>query len=101
MLLETIFCTVFFVLPLVGMFALVIRAALRREALEQFKMRKKRQLGRRERLDLSAFKKRPYTYPVPMFENRRVLHYQLVECRVHQPLQFPRLKHRANPRAGP
>lgn len=104
MLLETLFCTVFFVLPLVGMFALVIRAALRREAEDQLAMRSKRQLcriGRRGRLDLSRFKKRHSIYPVHKFENKRVLYYQLVECRIQHPLQFGLLKRRANPRAGP
>lgn len=101
MLLETLFCTVFFVLPLVGMFALVIKAAMRKEVSEQLSSRRAQHLGRRERLDLTRFKKRYHTYPVPMFENRRVLQYQLIECKMHQPLQLNILKQRANPRAGP
>ena len=101
MLLETLFCTVFFVVPLVSMFALVIKAAMRKEAAEQLSMRKECHLGRNKRLNLARFKKRYEAYPVSLFENRRILEYQLVECHMHHPLQFAILKQRANPRAGP
>lgn len=96
MLLETLFCIGFFLLPLVGMFMLVIRAAIKAGAPHKLRTQKIR-----EKLDINRFKKRKSTYPVPVFENQKVLDYQLIESQIHQSLHLNILKERAHPRAGP
>lgn len=96
MLLETLFCIGFFLLPLVGMFMLVIRAAIKMGAPHKLRPQKVR-----EKLDINRFKKRNNTYLVPVFENSKVLDYQLIESRIHQSLHLNIMKERAHPRAGP
>lgn len=101
MLLETLFCIGFFLLPLVGMFMLVIRAAIKAGAPHKLRTQKLRPQEVREKLDINRFKKRKSTYPVPVFENQKVLEYQLIESQIHQSLHLNILKERAHPRAGP
>lgn len=96
MLLETLFCIGFFVLPLVGMFVLVIRAAIKAEVPQKLRPQQIR-----EKLDINRFKKRKNTYPVPVFANQKILEYQLIESQVHQSLHLNIIKERAHPRAGP
>lgn len=96
MLLETLFCIGFFLLPLVGMFMLVISAAIKAGASHNLRAEKIR-----EKLDINRFKKRKSTYPVPVFENQKVLDYQLIESQIRQSLHLNIIKERAHPRAGP
>ena len=91
MLLEALFCIGFFLLPLVGMLALIIKAALRAEEPKKI----------REKLNLSRFRKRRRVYPALVFENHEVVDYQLIESKVHKSLHLNKLKGRVHPRAGP
>lgn len=101
MLLETLFCIGFFLLPLVGMFMLVIRAAIKMGVPDKLRSEKLRSQGSRGKLDINRFKKRNNTYGVPVFANSKVLDYQLIESKNHQSLYLNIMKERANPRAGP
>ena len=92
MLLETLFCIGFFLLPLVGMFMLIISAAIKMGVPDKL---------RSEKLDFSKLRKRNNTYVVPAFENLKVLDYQLIESRNHQSLYLNIMKEKAHPRAGP
>jgi len=91
MLLEDLFCIGFFLLPLVGMFALVIRAAIRAEVPQKI----------REKLEVSRLKKRKSSCPIPTFANQKVFDYQLIESQVHHSLHLNIIKEKAHPRAGP
>lgn len=91
MLLETLFCIGFFLLPLVGMFALIIRAAMKTEGVQEI----------REKLDINRFKKRKSNVPIPVFANQKVFDYQLIESQLHRSLHLNKIKEKVHPRAGP
>lgn len=91
MLLETLFCIGFFLLPLAGMFALIIRGAIKAEGPQEL----------REKLTIKRMGKRGMPYIIPVFANQKIFDYQLIESRVHRPLYFSRFKEKAHPRAGP
>lgn len=91
MLLETLFCIGFFLLPLVGMFALIIRGAIKAEGPQEVQ----------GKLVIKRFGKRTNPYTIPVFANQKVFDYQLIESQVHRSLYFTKFKERAHPRAGP
>lgn len=101
MLLEMMFCIGFFVVPLIGMFILVIKAAMktewREEKIESWK--KQQEQG----LRMLRMRKQEHTYskPVLVFAHPEIMDYQLKEGQAHRRPYSERFKGKANPRAGP
>ncbi|MBE6023247.1 MAG: hypothetical protein E7231_08450 [Cellulosilyticum sp.] len=90
---ELIFCTVFFIVPILGMFGLVIGRVLRGEREEVSNHKVKKQIH--------SLKKAKHAAGGWLFAKDRVMAYQLIESQVHMPLQLSRFKEKAHPRAGP
>lgn len=89
---ELLFCTVFFVAPVVGMIAMIIVGGLKEV------MKGKNVASNKPRV---SFRKRKQILPFQMFEDSRIMEYQLVESQVHIPVQFNLLKKKNQPRDGP
>ena len=92
---ELLFCTIFFLVPILGMISMVIGNVLKGGRQETSS---RHHVGRTM---LSLNKKREKTLPAPVFASPKVMEYQLVESRVHIPLQLTRFKEGTRPRAGP
>lgn len=88
-LVELLFCLVFFVLPVVGMFAAVIRRVV-----------KEGRLLDKEHEEVERIRAKGVFRP-PIFASRRIMEYQLIESQIHIPLQLTRIKERTHQRAGP
>lgn len=85
MLLQMMFCVVFFGLPLLGMVAGVIKRVAKNLAAGEY-------------IEERAYKESRVKQFVPVLENPKIVYYQLVESRVHKPM---RLKGKYQCRAGP
>ena len=89
---ELLFCTVFFVVPVVGMAITVIVSVLKGV---------KKGEGVASDQQRWRLRKREKSLSFPVFRNHRGMEYQLVESHVHIPIQFNPLKEDHQPRAGP
>ena len=90
MLLQMMFCVVFFGLPLLGMVAGVIKRVAKNLAAGEY-------------IEERAYKESRVKQFVPVLENPKIVYYQLVESRVHKPMVHKpmRLKGKYQCRAGP
>lgn len=88
-LVELLFCVVFFVLPVLGMFAAVIRRVV-----------KEGRLLNKEHEEVKRIRAKRAFRP-PVFECPRIMEYQLVESQIQIPLHLTRIKERTHQRAGP
>lgn len=91
MLLETLFCTGFFLLPLVGMFIMVMVQAMKIGREEEPKHQKCR----------VPLRKRVSMNPVSIFRYPNTVAYQLIESQTHSASHIKRFKQKIHPRDGP
>lgn len=88
---ELLFCTVFFLVPVMGMAVMVIARVLKEAVKGQ---------GEASNKQRWSFEKREKSLPSPVFENHEIMDYQ-VESSVHILTQFNSFKEDNEPRAGP
>lgn len=88
---ELLFCLIFFAVPVVGMVGLLIGKLIQGQI-------KKSGQDQKERLQFIRRRKHSV---VPVFASQKVMEYQMIDSQVHIPLQFTKLKERAQQRAGP
>lgn len=92
---EFIFCTLFFLAPVVGMVGMVIKSVLK--GLKQEEISSHKQLLK-ERLLLNKKKK---AIPAPAFVGDRRGGEVLIKAQVHMPTKLNQFKEDNHPRAGP
>lgn len=104
---ELLFCTMFIVVPMLGMVSAVIARILKQLAREAQAAQKEKLLIERKTLrakmleEVIAFKRLKKAAPVVAFADHNREEYHLLESQIHMPLKLTQLKDTNYPRAGP